>query len=325
MKRKSKIHIVHLLSIAGVSGLLVKLHRKWFSEHYTGYTAKVIARSASDYYGFNDVYKEYGTYIGGKKALWFYLYVSLYLFFKRPKIIQIHASITTLKMINKFKKYIFYKPYLIYHAHGGDIRGKGLEEWLLANCDQVIVSTEDLKTHPDFRMLNCPIDHDLFFPLYHNLEKNGKALFINNFLQYEPKGLLQEAKDFCARMQLDLTVIDRMSSLTKKIETQEEYMKIKKNQGEFIPYKEMGNFYRKFEYFLDFKGLTKVQGKKKIFSKSALEASYCGCKIAQEDGTIISPHQIREKLESGNVRFEIFYYYLWKNLTGSKSNEETYY
>lgn len=319
-RNEKKIMILHLVNIAGVAGLLAKLHHRKFSEHYKGYKAKVIARKNQDYYGFNEVYGKYGTYIGGRRALWFYIYVALFLFFKRPKIIQIHAAIKVLKLINKFKGFIFYNPYIIYHSHGGDTRGLGIEEWLLKNCNDVIVSTEDLRTHTKFMHINSPIDSDLFFPDW-NLEKTGKALYINNFLQYEPKGLLEEAEKFCELHELELTVLDRMSSIKKKITTLEEYMKVDKKQGDFIPYKEIGAYYRKFEYFLDFKGLTKIETKKPVFSKAAIEASYCGCIVAQEDGKIHFPHNVKEWFFDGYIGFDVYYSNLWRKVTGTNKNE----
>ena len=314
---RNKITILHLVNIAGVAGLLAKLHDREFSEHYKGYKAKFIVRKEQDYFGFNEYYKKYGTSIRGKSVLWFYIYLSLYLFFKRPKVIQIHASIRILKLINKFKRFIFYKPYIIFHSHGGDTRGLGIEDWLLKNCNDVIVSTEDLRTHNKFIHINSPVDYDLFFPDY-NLEKSNKALYINNFLQLEPKGLLDVAMGFAYKQDLDLTVLNRMSSMKKKIESLEEYLHVDKKQGAFIPYKEMGDYYRKFEYFLDFKGLTRIKTMHPVFSKAAIEASFCGCVIAQEDGKIHFPHNVKEWFSDGNIGFELYYYSLWRKLTGEK-------
>ena len=68
---RNKITILHLVNIAGVAGLLAKLHDREFSEHYKGYKAKFIVRKEQDYFGFNEYYRGCGrSHPGNSKSNW---------------------------------------------------------------------------------------------------------------------------------------------------------------------------------------------------------------------------------------------------------------
>ena len=65
---------------------------------------------------------------------------------------------------------------------------------------------------------------------------------------------------------LKLTIIDRID-------------------GNGVPYRELPNIFQKYEYYLDFKGLTN----KEVISKTAMEALASGVKVVTDDGFIIEP------------------------------------
>jgi hypothetical protein len=309
MVKTKKLKIVQLFNIAGVAGVICKILDK---ELKGKYSIKMIVRKEQDYYGFNEVYKKYSANIPGKRTYLYYIYLSLYLFFRRPNIIHIQGFRKGFKLINKFKKYIFYNPYIIYHAHGGDIRHKWIDpDYLKENADQVIVATEDLKTEDEYLFIPNPVDLDLFYPSRFSVYGNEKkALFIRNFLQLVyPYDYMDVAEAFCERKGLELEVIDRMSNVPDGQKEHKDYFTMDKMHGDFIPFKQMGHWYRQHKYFLDFKGLADMKNNgRPIFSKAALEAAACGCIIVQEDLKEYTPAEIFELFDLDGYKHFIDYF-----------------
>jgi hypothetical protein len=303
-KKKKTVNLIHLGNLAGVSGIISKLLNKDYPE--LKIKSKYIARHNQDYYGFNDYYKEDAILIGGARAVWYYILVALYIVIKRPRIIQIHAWLKGVKLVSLLKKFYWKKPIVIYHSHGSDTRFKKFYDSKLSpeelgselkstqsgfkrtkylprylnNVDHIIVSTPDLLDSKDLEVtkiksIQCisnPIDYDLFYPNTSNNNK-GTVLYIRNYLPVVyPYDFMDVVTQFAQDRNLKLTVLDRMS----EHDTSKPYPTVL-TKGDFIPYNEVGDYYRQFEYFLDFKGVCPV------LSKAGIEAGFCGCKVFQED------------------------------------------
>jgi hypothetical protein len=319
-KKKRKLKVLQIHNIAGVAGSLSTMIDKLPNMKST-----VITRKNQDYYGINDHYKEYTNFkiVGGERAVWFYLYVILYILIKKPNVIHIHAWLKGLKMVLFLKKFYIRKPYIIFNGHGSEIRFKGADVYdLLRMPDKVIVSTKDLSEELEkvikddilinkenippidlkyYKKMNLewvsnPIDSDLFYPPGNSEKSKGKVLYIRNFLPVVyPYDYMDKVQEFVEIHNLKLSIIDRMSDHDNKTLPIPRALTF----GDFIPFKEIGDIFRQNEYFLDFKGV------EPIFSKAGIEAGKCGCKIVHESFKIYEPNEL-EKLD-GFPRFQAIY------------------
>jgi len=278
-----ELNVLHIGNIAGVPA-----HLSQILNEQEKINAKWIARKNQDLYGFNKYYKEKGKgfLIGGERAVWFYLFLAFYILTKRPNVIHLHAWLEGLWMVNIFKKmYIIRKPYVIFHGHGSEIRSK-VDKLipLLSKADKLIVCTTDLKDEinevSDLEVMYIPnpIDSNLFYN--NNTNKKNTVLFIRNFLPLVyPYDYMDKVKEFTGNMKL--MIIDRMSDhdLSNPFPNSLTF-------GDFVPFSGIGDLFRQYEYFLDFKSFEPV------FSKAAVEASRCGCKIVHESFKIYQPEEL---------------------------------
>jgi len=142
---------------------------------------------------------------------------------------------------------------IVFQYHGSEVRGrlKAHPRVRLA-ADKIIVSTSDLQRYGEW--YDGPVD-SMFF--YRGGRKKGTALII-----LPPTihfNFNRQAKKFSEMHGLELTIVDC-------------------RVGERIPHDEMPEFLSRFEFYLDFKGVT-VQG---AFSLIAKEAYAVGCKVIHD-------------------------------------------
>ncbi|MFW9801877.1 MAG: hypothetical protein ACFFFC_04465 [Candidatus Thorarchaeota archaeon] len=211
----------------------------WLNDH--GHEARIIMHSSYDKYGATRISKG-AVMINSRRA--FYWSIIKYILLFRPTHIHVNASIAGLVLARLFAP----TTPIILQYHGNEVRfrSKVHPEALLA--DKVIVSTPDLKRFGEW--VDRPVE-SIFY--YRGGRKKGTALMV--YASYFPdKRAL--AKSWCAKNNIKLRIYDRDA------------------EG-WIPFEEFPSILSKYEYYLDWKGISDSQ----TCSKTALEAMACGCKV----------------------------------------------
>ena len=247
--------ILHINDTAGVASLIsTELNR-------LNHKSKVIARLNSTQK--LSITSNYDSKIisGSYKKFLLFLIKELILF--RPNIVHIHYWFDGINLVHRISKLLFFNPKLIYHAHGDDIRSllknKSWDASKLKS-DINIVATKDI-LFPNAIHLPNPIDTNMFYRHNNKERVNNEALYIRT--RFDRKDY---AIEYSKKHNLKLSIIDRID-------------------GNGVPYRELPNIFQKYEYYLDFKGLTN----KEVISKTAMEALASGVKVVTDDGFIIEP------------------------------------
>lgn len=247
--------ILHINDTAGVASLISKeLNR-------LNHKSKVIARLKSTQK--LNITSNYNTKIISGSYKKFLLFIIKELILFRPNIVHIHYWFDGINIVHLISKLLFFNPKLIYHAHGDDIRGLlKNKSWNASKLksDINIVATKDI-LFPNAIHLPNPIDTNMFYKHDNKQRVNNDALYIRT--RFDRKDY---AIDYSKKHNLKLTIIDRID-------------------GNGVPYRELPNIFQKYEYYLDFKGLTN----KEVISKTAMEALASGVKVVTDDGFIIEP------------------------------------
>jgi hypothetical protein len=169
----------------------------------------------------------------------------------KPDIIHISGTLKMLVIARAFAP----RGTIVFSYHGSDARnptGKPHVETKLA--DFVHVSTPDLA--PYGKWIDRPID-----PMFHyrgNREPRTALMFYKSHFYKDNRDL---ASDWCKTRGYTLTIIDE-------------------DHPDFpIPNDQMPELFSKHEYYLDWKD---QKGDRQAFSKTALEALACGCKVVHD-------------------------------------------
>lgn len=289
MKPKGKI--LHVFNLCGVPCVLSRL---MIAE---GYKAKVYGRYSQDERKYHEYYSDVFTAKSFNKY-WYLVNLIYQLFRYRPNLVQVHYNRKFLKIVAKFKKRLRFK--LVYHAHGGDLRGKPLTREETDLCDKIVVSTPDLLKEVWIRQekkeyeilswskmihLTNPIDPDFL-----EIGKSAKENIAEGSVLYpraRPIDRQEEVMKYLGKRKekfLHLEIIDRID-------------------GEGIFYADMIKLLPNFEYVLDWKGATEFElspikdgesqaETKGYMSNISFEALAMGCTVIFEDESVLFPKDI---------------------------------
>ena len=187
--------------------------------------------------------------------------------------------VTVLKTIKKLKpdilhvhsldNLLIFRPLLrkmrvVVHFHGSELRQGRVKIFKRIKSSLVLVSTPDLLDYiKDAEWLPNPVDLQLFKPL--GKPRRHKAIYFK--LSYE------DPNEAIKRSPIPVDIVERC-----------------------IAYPELPSILNDYEYFLDRYAIP-------YYSKTALEALACGCKVIRWDGQIIrdlplnhNPHYVIRKL-----------------------------
>lgn len=285
--------ILHVFNLCGVPCVLSKL---MIAE---GYKSKVYGRKDQDGRKYHEFYPDVFTAKGGGKK-WYLINLIYQLFRYRPNLVQVHYNRRFLKIVSKFKKILGFK--LVYHAHGGDLRGKPLRESEIDLCDLIIVSTPDLLNdflvHTD-KMIYMPNPIDPSFIQLGNRAEDSIT---------KGKVLYPRARP-----------IDRMSEVRKYVESNpemfDELVIVDRIDGEGIFYTDMMNLLPTCEFVLDWKGATEFEHSpikngetqaqtKGYMSNVSYEALAMGVSVIFEDLSSLVPEEMNfEEINQNWVDF----------------------
>lgn len=216
----------------------------WLNDN--GHSAKILMRHSHDPY---DLTSCSDSAIMAGSVWSFYIRMVLLILFWRPDVLHV-SGVDVLRYTKKFSRNI---P-IWFTYHGSEIRSYGAVHDIVRTADFVSVTTRDLTDYGIW--IDRPISSDFRYV--------GGRVFGTTLMYY------------CKNFDENRIEIGRQYAMERGL------LFALLNCDEItIPNNEMPALLSKYEYYLDFKG---YKGKDAPFSKIALEALMCGCKVVHEDG-----------------------------------------